>query len=131
MLGYYTTTRPKLVKSGKILQVVSPKSTDTVQRLRQALEHAPKWEKLKTGIPGIWVVRMPGDELQLGIMFNPLSDQGTARKKKGWYFFDGETVEEVRVAFGNKGLDKLVSAVEKINGQSSRPAPGTEEVFEV
>ncbi len=107
------------------------KASKLVEEIKRTMEHAEDWEKKKTSIPGIFLVKMPDRELRVMLMFNPLDEQGVPTKRKGFYFGSAETVQAARAAFPDPRLDDLVSAVEKLNGASGRKRPSDEDVFEV
>jgi hypothetical protein len=102
-----------------------------VENVTKAMEHADDWEKKKTSIPGIYLVRMPEKDLRVMLMFNPPDEAGNPRKKKGLYFEDVETVEAARLAFPNPGLPQLVEAVARVNQKSGKKPADEGEIFEV
>ena len=107
------------------------KSDQLAEKIKKAMEHADDWEKKKTSIPGIFLVRMPEKDLRVMLMFNPPDEDGNPTKKKGMYFADQETVEAGKLAFPDPNLPVLVDAVTKINERAGRkPADGSD-VFEV
>ena len=107
------------------------KSEQLAENIKKAMEHADDWEKKKTSIPGIFLVRMPEKDLRVMLMFNPPDDDGNPTKKKGMYFADLETVEAGKRAFPNPNLPALVEAVAKINERSGRKPSDGSDVFEV
>ena len=100
-----------------------------VEEIKKVMEHAEDWEKKKTNIPGIFLVKMPDKELRIMLMFNPLDETGVPTKRKGFYFGNSETVTAARLAFPDKRLDGLVEAVEKLNNVSGRGRQDDDDVF--
>jgi len=98
--------------------------------IKKTMEHAIDWEKRKTSIPGIFLVRMPDKRFRVMLSFNPLDPAGAPRKRKGWFFADMDTVRAARQVFPDKRLDMLVAAVEKVNLESKRKGED-EDIFQV
>lgn len=107
------------------------KTAKMAEDLQKAMVHADDWEKRKTSIPGIFLVKMPDKELRVRLEFNPPDDAGNPTKRKGLYFDDAETVQAARKAFSDGRLEDLVTAVQKLNGTTKRKPAGDEEVFEI
>ena len=101
------------------------------ENIRRTMEHAEDWEKKKTSIPGIFLVKMPDKQLRIMLVFNPPDAAGNPLKKKGLFFADMNTVASAREAFPDKRLDDLVAAVEKINVASGPKVSADEEIFEI
>ncbi len=102
-----------------------------VEGVQKAMEHADDWEKKRTSIPGIYLVRMPEKDLRVMLMFNPPDEEGNPRKKKGLFFEDIETVEAAKAAFPNPGLPQLVEAVARVNQKAGKKPADEGEIFEV
>jgi len=113
---------------------MSEKAADLARSIEASLSNAAEWEKKKTSIPGIFLVRLPGEKLRVMLEFNPPDSAGNASKRKGLYFADRTTVEAARNAFPDPRLDDLVAAVERLSERapaSKGAKGGREEVFEV
>lgn len=110
---------------------MASKTEQIADGIRKAMEHADDWEKKKTNIPGIFLVRMPEKDLKIMLMFNPPGVDGGPTKKKGLYFADQETVEAARKAFPHPSLPALVEAVAKINERAGKKTSDGSDVFEV
>jgi hypothetical protein len=113
---------------------MSEKSAELTNSIEKMLSHAAEWEKKKTSIPGIFLVRLPGDKLRVMLEFNPPDGAGNPSKRKGLYFGDRTTVEAARKAFPDPRLDDLIEAVEALSKKAPAGKVGKgadEEVFEV
>ncbi len=88
---------------------------DLVQTLKESMEHADDWDKRKTPIPGIFVVRVPDKKLRLKLEFNTPDSSGNPTKRRGMYFEDMQTVDAAKEAFGSSKLKDLVNALSVIN----------------
>ncbi len=110
---------------------MSSKVDQLAEGIRKAMENADDWEKKRTSIAGIFLVRMPEKDLRVMLMFNPPDSEGNPTRKKGLFFADKETVDAARVAFPNPSLNALVEAVEKVNERAGKKPSDESEVFEV
>lgn len=112
---------------------MSEKASTLASSIEKTLSGAAEWEKKKTSIPGIFLVRLPGDALRVMLEFNPPDEAGNASKRKGLYFADRSTVEAARKAFPDPRLDDLIAAVEALSGRApaAKGKKGGDEVFEV
>ena len=99
--------------------------------IRKAMEHADDWEKKKTSIKGIFLVKMPEKELRVMLMFNPPDEEGSPRKRKGLYFDDIETVNTAKDAFPNPALTTLVEAIGVVNNRAGKKLADDGDVFKV
>lgn len=99
---------------------MAKRSAEIAKSIETLLEHAEKWERKNTPIPGIYLVRMPGEELAVKLWFNPPDENGSPTKKKGLFFEELETVEAARQAFNDRKLDELIEAVEVVNRKAGK-----------
>ena len=99
--------------------------------IRKAMEHADDWERRRTSIPGIFLVRMPEKDLKVMLMFNPPDSEGNPTRKKGLFFADQETVDAAKEAFPNPNLAALIEAVGRVNERAGRKRSDESEIFEV
>ncbi len=102
-----------------------------VEDIKRIMKNAGDWERKRTSIPGIFLVRMPDKEFRVMLMFSPIDEAGNPRKRRGLFFGVMDTVEAARRAFPDERLDALVAAVQKINGSPGRRPAGDEDVFQV
>jgi hypothetical protein len=93
------------------------------EKLRESMLHAEDWEKRKTPIPGIFVVKVPDKTLRIKLEFNTPDPEGNPTKRRGMYFDDARTLEAAKLAFANPKLKELLDAVGSIN----KVKPGAEE----
>jgi len=94
-----------------------------LEKIREAMLHAEDWEKRKTPIPGVFVVKVPDKVLRIKLEFNTPDSEGNPTKRRGMYFDDARTLEAAKLAFANPKLKELLEAVESIN----KTKPGIDE----
>jgi len=106
------------------------KAERLAEEVRQTMEHATDWERRRTSIPGIYIVKPPDKAFRIMLEFNPPDDAGMPTKRKGLYFVNSRVVEAAKAAFTARGIDDLIAAVELINAKSGRKSTD-EDVFKV
>ncbi len=106
------------------------KTSKLASDIKSAMEHTTKWEKKKTSIKGVFLVRMPDKDLFIRLWFVPSDKDGTPKKQKGFYFADPESLQAARKALNDNRLDSLVAAVERVNAPARRRTRA-DEVFKV
>ena len=112
-------------------KIPSATKVDLRAAIRLAIEGADDWEKFKTSIPGIYIVKVPDRFEKAMLMFNPPDSDGNPRKKKGFFFDDLETAFAGRDAFEHAGLEALVRAVNAFNDSNRKKTHELEDVIQV
>lgn len=99
--------------------------------IKESMETASEWEKKRTSVPGIFLVRLPGPKFRVMLEFNPPSASGAPSKRKGLYFSEASALEAARRAFSDQRMDDLVAAVHVLEDRAPARAEPVGEVFEV
>ena len=107
------------------------KHAKIAEEIKRTMEHAEDWERRKTSIPGIFLVKMPDKNFRIMLLFNPPDSAGNPSKKKGLFFADSKTIKAAREAFPDPRIDTLVAAVEKLNLESGHKVAEDEEVLQI
>ncbi len=92
------------------------------ERLKEFLESAEGWSRLKTSIPGVMVLKMPASksrEASLALEVNPLNEAGVPSKRRGLIIRSLEELYEFREILMEEKLETLLELVESLN--PSRP----------
>ncbi|RMG30110.1 MAG: hypothetical protein D6732_16430 [Methanobacteriota archaeon] len=101
---------------------------DLVEKLREHLENGKDWEKLKTPIEGVYVVKMPAKgklPAKLAIEVNP------AGKRKGLYLVNTEQFKAFLHALSHEKLPSLFEAIDDVNGVETREESSSDVVGEL
>ncbi|MGA2664433.1 MAG: hypothetical protein ABSF83_05770 [Nitrososphaerales archaeon] len=88
------------------------------ERLSSFLKTGSDWGRLKTTVPGIFVLKMPAykaSPARLAIELNPTDASGTPTKKRGLVLRSLEELEEYRSIFQYERLLPLLTSVESVN----------------
>ena len=72
------------------------------QKLREFMRNSEDWERSRTSIPGVFVVKLPGRGSrgpELALEINPVDGQGQPKKKRG-YMVRGKFEDTLRPEAG-------------------------------
>ncbi len=105
------------------------------EKLASFLKSGADWSRMKTSVPGIFVLRMPAyksSSARLAIELNPPDGGGSPTKKRGLVLRSKAELEEFRQLFQFEKLAPLLENVERVNPPTrptgSRPS---EDVLEI
>jgi hypothetical protein len=104
-------------------------------KLSSFLKTGPDWGRLKTSIPGIFILKMPAyktSPARLAVELNPVDGSGSPTKKRGLVLRSSGELEEYRAIFQFEKLAPLLKSLEGVNPKVEKTAakPG-EEVLEI
>lgn len=87
-------------------------------KLSTFLKTGPDWGRLKTTVPGIFILKMPAyknSPVRLAVELNPVDGSGSPTKKRGLVLRSREELEEYKAIFQVEKLTPLLEQVEKLN----------------
>jgi hypothetical protein len=109
--------------------------TMSEEKLSSFLKTGSDWSRIKTSVPGIFILKMPaykGIPARLAVELNPPDHVGSPTKKRGLVLRTKAELEEFRLLFQFEKLTPLLESVDKVNPQtrlsSSRPS---EDIIEI
>jgi len=88
------------------------------QRLREFMRNGEDWERSRTSIPGVFVVKLPGRGSrgpELALEINPVDGQGQPKKKRGYMIRGRADLEELEKILSDPRLVRLTEALETVN----------------
>lgn len=94
-------------------------------KLSSFLKTGPDWGKLKTSVPGIFILKMPAyksSPARLAVELNPVDDSGSPTKKRGIVLRSKEELEEYKAIFQVEKLTPLLEQMEKVNPEVKKQA---------
>jgi len=94
-------------------------------RLLKFSEELEDWEKIRTSIPGVSIVKLPtrGSAVRLALEVVPTDEEGNPLKRKGIYITSIQQWNSLKEIFSNpKGLE-LINSIEELKGEKSRKQP--------
>jgi hypothetical protein len=106
------------------------------EKLGSFLKTGSDWSRLKTSIPGVFVLKMPPykrNPARLAVEVNPVDSSGSPTKRRGLVLRYKDELEQFREIFQSEKLLPLLDGIEKINPQVSKATTGrqSEEVLEI
>jgi len=87
-------------------------------KLSLFLKTGSDWGKLKTSVPGIFILKMPAyknSPARLAVELNPVDASGSPTKKRGMVLRSREELEEYRAIFLVEKLAPLLEEMGKVN----------------
>jgi hypothetical protein len=105
------------------------------EKLESFLKTGKDWSKLKTSVPGVFVLKLPAYRsapTRLAVELNPTDDAGNPKKRRGLVLRTSDELEEFRELFNYEKLLKLLGMLDQINPKVgvAKPRKG-EEVIEL
>jgi hypothetical protein len=94
------------------------KMKESESKLSLFLKTGSDWGKLKTSVPGIFILKMPAyknSPARLAVELNPVDGSGSPTKKRGIVLRSREELEEYRAIFLVEKLAPLLEEMEKVN----------------
>jgi hypothetical protein len=105
------------------------------EKLSSYLKTGADWGRLKTSVPGIFILKMPAyktSPARLAIELNPTDDSGSPTKKRGLVLRSSEELEEYRTIFQYDKLTPLLKTIDGVNPkQPERASKSGEGVLEI
>ena len=114
----------------------SSESSSFNEKLASFLKSGDDWSRLKTTIPGVFVLKMPAyksSPTRLAVELNPVDASGSPTKRRGLVLRTKQELDEFKELFQYDKLVPLVQGVEGVNPQikkSTAAKPG-EDVLEI
>ena len=105
-------------------------------KLATFLKSGADWSRLKTSIPGVFVLKMPpyrNSPARLAVELNPVDATGSPTKRRGLILRTKQELDEFKELFQFEKLLPLVTGVESVNPEvkkSTVAKPG-EDVLEI
>jgi len=103
-------------------------------KLTHFLKTGSDWSRLKTTIPGIFILKLPAyknNPSRLAVELNPVDDSGAPTKRRGLVIRSHQELEEYKELFQLDKLDPLLKSIDKVNPPTRRVAKPGEEVLEI
>jgi len=92
-------------------------TTDLTDRLKEFGEEMKDWDKKKTSVSGVTIVKLPtkGDDANFGLEIIPAREDGTPLKRKGLFVTSLEQWEAFKEIFTNPKEQLLKKQKEKFS----------------
>jgi hypothetical protein len=87
-------------------------------KLSSFLKTGSDWARLKTSVPGIFILKMPAyrtSPARLAVELNPTDEAGVPTKKRGLVLRSAAEFEEYKGLLQHERLSSLLTSVEGVN----------------
>lgn len=88
------------------------------EKLGDFLKTGKDWSRLKTSVPGVYVVKLPpyrSAPARLVVELNPVDETGSPKKRRGLVLRSKGELEEFRLLFDDEKLPKLLAMLDSVN----------------
>lgn len=103
------------------------------EKLADFLKTGADWNRLRTTIPGVFVLKLPEYKRsppRLAVELNPVDASGKPKKRRGLVLRTTDEMEEFKDMWQYDKLSKLLGILDKVNPKAGKPKKG-EEVIEL
>ncbi len=114
----------------------STESSSFTEKLKSFLTSGEDWSRLKTTVPGVFVLKMPAyknSPTRIAVELNPVDSSGSPTKRRGYVLATKEELDQMKELFQYDKLLPLIQSVENVNPSKKKGVaakPG-EEVLEI
>ena len=87
-------------------------------KLADFLKSGKDWSRMKTSVPGVFVVKLPpsrGSPTRLVVELNSVDETGSPKKRRGLILRSGAQLEGFKQLFGDEKLPKLLVMIDSVN----------------
>jgi len=98
--------------------------------LTDFLNEGKDWSRMKTSVPGIFVLKLPrykGAPTRLAVELNPVDENGKPKKRRGLVLRSSSELEEFKELFQFEKLSKLLGMIDSVNPKVEAVKKGKEE----
>jgi len=103
------------------------------EKLAEFLEKGKDWDKVKTTVPGVFVMKMPGSKTRqasLSVEINPVDAGGSPTKRRGLIIRGVEEYLEFKEIILNEKLGSLLEMLEDVNPEAGK-SKASKDVIEI
>lgn len=104
------------------------------EKLSQFLEEGADWAKVKTTVPGVFVMKMPGNKSRttsLSVEINPVNAGGSPTKRRGLIIRSVDELLEFKNILGNEKVETLLEMLEDVNPDTGKSGKRSNDVIEI
>lgn len=96
-------------------------TVDLIERLKEFGKKMKDWDKMKTSIAGVSIVKLPtkGEDLNFGLELIPVNEDGVPLKRKGVFITSLEQWESFKLLLNN---EKAFDLIKNIDDMKKRKA---------
>lgn len=106
--------------------------SEVEEKLEKFLRTGSDWARMKTSIPGVFVLKLPAyknSPARLAVELNPVDESGAPTKRRGLVLRSKRELDEYAKIFQYDKLSSLLDSLERVNPREGRKAG--EDVLEI
>jgi hypothetical protein len=106
------------------------------EKLRDFLEKGKDWERIRTTINGIFILKIPRSKIKdtpsrIVVELNPSDEYGNPTKKRGIILKNLEELKEFKNLINNEKLEHLLKTIDDINPKIAKRFKPSKEAIEI
>ena len=104
------------------------------EKLSTFLEEGADWAKVKTTVPGVFVMKMPSSKSRapsLSVEINPVDAGGRPTKRRGLIIRSVDEFLDFKDILGNEKVETLLEMLEDVNPDMGKSGKRSKEVIEI
>jgi len=105
------------------------------EKLSSFLKAGQDWGRLKTSVPGIFILKMPpykASPARLAVELNPTDEAGAPTRRRGLVLRSVEELEEYNALLKDERLSSLLRSIEGVNPPGAKkPSAKRGEVLKI
>ena len=104
------------------------------EKLSTFLEEGADWGKVKTTVPGVFVMKMPGNKSRsqsLSVEINPVGAGGSPTKRRGLILRSVDELLEFKDILSNEKVETLLEMLEDVNPDTGKSGKRSKDVIEL
>ncbi|MBT3283258.1 hypothetical protein HN807_05525 [Candidatus Bathyarchaeota archaeon] len=104
------------------------------EKLSTFLEEGADWGKVKTTVPGVFVMKMPGNKSRsqsLSVEINPVDAGGSPTKRRGLILRSVDELLEFKDILSNEKVETLLEMLEDVNPDTGKSGKRSKDVIEL
>ena len=93
------------------------------EKLSNFLRNGKNWSRLKTSVPGVFVLKLPpykSASTRLAVELNPTDDFEKPKKRRGLILRTTNELEEYKQLFQYEKLSKLLEMLDQVNPKKEK-----------
>jgi len=101
-----------------------------VDKIREFAERGGDWERKKTSIPGVFLIKLPARRGvgEVAVEINPVDGSGQRKKRRGLILRGLEDYWDFKRILNDSKLEALIKAVSEVNPRRGPAEEGEEEL---
>ncbi|MDJ0270512.1 MAG: hypothetical protein NXY59_08205 [Aigarchaeota archaeon] len=99
------------------------KRLSLAEKLRSFLESGKDWERRKTSLSGVFLLKIPrkgSRPAEIAVELNPVDSSGQTKKRRGLILRSLDDLNDYRAIINDAKLEQLMKTIEQVNPRGER-----------